>query len=143
MSFLAAAFDNVLILCVLILLWLFAVAALVGLFTDRLMRRVDAAAVSFQLARGRVIADGPLTSRAAAALGTVLAGSIALMSLLTLVVEPEESADAPTTVTSGFVRLPVSQWRWLVAPSPESRAFTRWLSRPSSRTSATPTRSRR
>jgi hypothetical protein len=51
-----------------------------------------------------------VTSRAGAALATVLAGSIALMSLLTLVVEQDDGGGTTEIVTSGNIQLPVESW---------------------------------
>lgn len=69
-------------LCAVVALSLFAVAAMVGLVTERIARRWTGGTVSGLLGRRRIIQDGSTTTRAAAALATTLAGFVVLMTVL-------------------------------------------------------------
>ncbi|MET3808083.1 hypothetical protein ABIB25_005110 [Nakamurella sp. UYEF19] len=74
--------DRTVEMCVVVALTLFSVAALVGLLTDRLARWWPRGSISGLLARQRIVQDGASTTRAAAAIATVLAGFVTLMTML-------------------------------------------------------------
>lgn len=73
---------RVLLPCVLALLVMFSLVAVAAPLIQLVCRLWHPSSNAGQLARGRILADGTLTTRSAAALATVLAGAIALMPLL-------------------------------------------------------------
>lgn len=91
-------------ICVVVALTLFSVAALVGLLTDRLARWWPRGSVPGLLARQRIVQDGAMTTRAAAAIATVLAGFVTLMTMLSASnFDAAQARSAGTSVQSGWV----------------------------------------
>ncbi len=100
------------VMCLVVALGLFAVAALVGLITDRLARCWPGGTVAGQLARRRILQDGSTTTRAAAGLATVMAGFIVLMTLLSgsRYVSVQSESSKPTTVFGTVPYLDAAEW---------------------------------
>lgn len=102
-------------MCVVVALSLFAVAAVVGLVTDRIARSWVGGSVAGILGRRRIIQDGATTTRAAAALATVLAGFVVLMTVLsgTHYSDLQAQAAGPTSYWGSVSGLTSAEWERL------------------------------
>lgn len=102
-------------MCVVVALSLFAVAAVVGLVTDRVARSWVGGSVAGVLGRRRIIQDGATTTRAAAALATVLAGFVVLMTVLsgTHYSDLQAQAAGPTSYWGSASGLTSADWNRL------------------------------
>ena len=111
------AYDNssviaVLEICAVVALSLFTVAAMVGLVSDRIARRWVGGGVAGQLGRRRIVQDGSTTTRAAAALATVLAGFVVLMTVLagTHYADQQARTAGPVTYGGSVTGLDSAEW---------------------------------
>jgi hypothetical protein len=92
--------------CAVIVLMLFTIAAWVGPLTVLVARRLRGGDPAMAMAAGRITADGPAATRAAAALATVLAGVLALFNVLNNPIAGGDfsSSEWPTTNVSANVQ---------------------------------------
>lgn len=107
--------EAVIEMCVVVALTLFAVAAMVGVVTDRIARRWVGGTVAGVLGRRRIVQDGATTTRAAAALATVLAGFVVLMTVLagTHYADLQAQTAGPTTYWGSTPGLTAAEWNRL------------------------------
>lgn len=110
-----ASGEAVIELCVVVALSLFAVAAMVGLVTDRIARRWTGGNLAGQLGHRRIMQDGSTTTRSAAALATVLAGFVVLMTVLsgTHYADLEAQTAGATTFLGSAPTLTSAEWNRL------------------------------
>jgi hypothetical protein len=108
----SASESSVVQLCVVVTLSLFAVAAMVGVVTDRIARRWSGGSLAGQLGRRRIMQDGSTTTRSAAALATVLSGFVVLMTVLsgTHYADLQTQTAGVTTFWGSAPNLTSSEW---------------------------------
>lgn len=107
--------EAVIEMCVVVALTLFAVAAMVGVLTDRIARRWVGGSVAGVLGRRRIVQDGSTTTRAAAALATVMAGFVVLMTVLagTHYADLQAQTAGATTYWGSTPGLTAAEWNRL------------------------------